>query len=353
MTLLPPTETASPPASASHRRVWALWLLALGLVLFLGLLIYQGAAEILATVASAGWGLVLIGLLHALPLWATAVAWRTVILLDRPKPSVFSLFWMRWIADSINALLPVAQIGGELVRGRFLVTRFAVPGAVTAAGIIVDLTAALLSLVLFMMSGVGILFLREGGAELAFQLLGGIGFFFLMLALFYVLQRHGALLWLARRLEGMVSGQGWSSLTGGMAALDQALLATYQQRRAVILCLVWRLLAWYLGAFEIWAALHIIGYPVSFLDALIIESLGQAGRNIGFLIPGALGIQEGGYMLGAVLAGLTADAGLALAITKRVRDLLIGIPALLLWQVLEGRGLLGGKSRPSEREKDC
>ena len=37
------------------------------------------------------------------------------------------------------------------------------------------------------------------------------------------------------------------------------------------------------------------------------------------------------------LFGIGADAALALSLIKRGRDLVIGVPALLAWQALEGR----------------
>jgi hypothetical protein len=67
---------------------------------------------------------------------------------------------------------------------------------------------------------------------------------------------------------------------------------------------------------------------VGWIEALLLESLGQAIRSAGFAIPGALGVQEGGYLLLAPLAGLTPDAALALSLAKRARELLLGIPGL-------------------------
>ena len=60
-----------------------------------------------------------------------------------------------------------------------------------------------------------------------------------------------------------------------------------------------------------------------------MESLGQAIRGAAFAIPGALGVQEGGYLLLAPLVGLPPDAGLALSLAKRARELLLGLPGLL------------------------
>ena len=68
---------------------------------------------------------------------------------------------------------------------------------------------------------------------------------------------------------------------------------------------------------------------MSWVTALLLESLGQAVRGAAFAVPGALGVQETGYVLLAPLAGLTPDVALALSLAKRVRELLLGLPGLL------------------------
>jgi hypothetical protein len=75
--------------------------------------------------------------------------------------------------------------------------------------------------------------------------------------------------------------------------------------------------------------------PVSWRDALLLESLGQAIRGAGFAIPGSLGVQEGGYLLLAPLAGLTPNIALALSLAKRARELLLGLPGLLYLHMSE------------------
>ena len=66
---------------------------------------------------------------------------------------------------------------------------------------------------------------------------------------------------------------------------------------------------------------------------------GYAVRATGFLVPGALGIQEGGFMMLAALVGIPAQLGLALSLARRVREMMLGVPALLAWQFFEGRRL--------------
>jgi hypothetical protein len=51
------------------------------------------------------------------------------------------------------------------------------------------------------------------------------------------------------------------------------------------------------------------------------------------------------------LFGLSPEFALALSLIKRVRDIVIGVPALALWQAMEGRRLLA-KPSPLAPESD-
>lgn len=77
-------------------------------------------------------------------------------------------------------------------------------------------------------------------------------------------------------------------------------------------------------------------------STLVIESLGQAIRSAAFFVPGAIGVQEGGFMAVGILFGLGPEVGLAVSLIKRIREVGLGVPALVAWQALEGRRLIGG-----------
>ena len=74
-------------------------------------------------------------------------------------------------------------------------------------------------------------------------------------------------------------------------------------------------------------------------EVLTLESLISAVKSVAFVTPGALGFQEGAYVLVAPIFGLGPEVGLALSLLKRAKDIAIGVPALLLWQASEGRKL--------------
>src|SRR5262249_59380092 len=99
------------------------------------------------------------------------------------------------------------------------------------------------------------------------------------------------------------------------------------------------------GAGEIWLALRFLGHPVGLARAIVIESLAESVRTAAFTVPGALGVQEGGFLVLGRLFGLTPDVALALSLAKRVREVALGVPGLVAWQLEGVSALVGAPGR--------
>ena len=312
--------------------------LLLGLIAFILLLVYHSTGDILAAVAAIGWGALGISLFRLGLLIFDTLSWQVLLHGDNRK-SLVHLFWIRWIGDSVNTLLPVARIGGELVRARLL-TRDGVSGALAGASVVVDMTAGVLTQFLFSVVGIAALMVSvQGITDLSLHLSLGLFLFGLGLLGFYLVQRSNPFLRLAQWMERLASGREWLGLIGSAAALDQAILDIYASRSDFILCCFWRIVGWLAGTLEVWLILYLLGHPISLLDAFVLESLGQAARSAGFMVPGGLGVQEGGLLLVGSQLGLSPELSLALSLVKRLRELITGIPGLIAWQIAEGRGI--------------
>lgn len=296
--------------------------------------------------AAAGWGLVIVALFHLIPQLADNLGWR-LLLAKSPRPSLPTLTWIRWIREAVDALLPVAQIGGKLVGIRLLMLN-RVPGAAAGASVVLELTLSVITQLLFTLMGLGLLLLITHNSAVSFGVLAGVAVGTVGVGGFVFAQRRGLFQTLLNWLSAMTGGQRWISLVGGAARLDKAIQSLYRHRSTLIFSGAWQLLAWMLGAGEVWLALYFLGHPVTVMEALFLESLGQAIRSAGFSIPGSLGVQEGGYMVLGTVLGLSPETGLALSLAKRVRELLLGIPALITWQWLEGRRLWSSREEQTK-----
>ena len=105
-------------------------------------------------------------------------------------------------------------------------------------------------------------------------------------------------------------------------------------RRIAAACL-WHVCAGLLRVGETWWALWFFGHPVSLADAMLVDVMTGAVRSLAFFIPGALGAQESGILLICGLVGIDPGVALALALAKRARDIILGLPGLASWPLAE------------------
>ncbi len=261
--------------------------------------------------------------LHLFQLLLSARAWG---LLLPHRLSLPMLYRFRIIREGIDSLLPVAQVGGEVVGARLLARRGPAL-AVAAASVVVDVTIEFLTQLVFLAGGAAVL--AAAWHSRAWQ--GWVTATALTAAAAAALlaaQRLGLL----RLLEALARriAASWPA-AGALTGLEAAAAAMYRRRTPLATASGLHLLAWLLGSIESWAVLHTIGLPVSPAQAVVVESLGMAARSAGFAVPGALVVQETGFALAAAAVGLPETAGLALSLVKRVREVSVGLLGLALW----------------------
>lgn len=309
----------------------ALILLTIGGALFVALLAWQGFGPVVSTLMAAGWGVALVALLHLVPLGLDAGA--ISVLFDRRRDPLGErdAVYARWIGESVNSLLPAGQIGGPVMMVRQLAQR-GMTMRDSAAAITVSTTMQAVAQIVFAM--LGLLLFGASAAHGAFHNLQtaaiiATAVLAAMIVGFYIAQRRGLFGHSLRVVSKLFGKRDWSSLTTRADAVDAAVHALYENRSRVAASFGLSLAGWIVGTAEVWLALHFLGHPVDWVDALLLESIGQAIRGAAFAIPGSLGVQEGGYLLLAPLVGLPPEAALALSLVKRARELLLGVPGLL------------------------
>ena len=324
-------------------RRWGYIALIVGIALVIGLVCYQGAGDVAATVAAVSWGIVVVVLVRLVPIMLDGYVWR-LLFLEGHRPPVLTALWARWIGEAVNTLVPAFQVGGAVVRSRLLVMR-GVPGRIAGASVVVDLTLSTITLLFFTLVGIGLLMAHHGESDIARAIGYCVAGGFVVVVLLCVVQQRGFFGWIIRMAARFARGRAWDNAVGGAEALDEAILDLYRHRWLLAGNAAGQLAAWTLGAAEIYAALYFMGYEVSIADALLLESLILATRTAAFFVPGALGVQEGVLVLLGGMIGLGPEVALALSLVKRVRELVIGVPGLLAWQVAEGKNLLSRSAR--------
>jgi len=298
--------------------------------------------------AAAGWGIFWVASYRFVTIATDAAGWRELCP-PWAKPRLFLLLILRWIGEAVNTLIPVAQVGGGIVRARLLGLSvgpsgenvqpdFISAGAATA----VDFTLGVLAQAVCTLLGIAFLLHAASGplSGLYRALLAVATFIIGTLFVLYMAQRRGLFQKLALGFEKTLAGT--FSFAGlqfqeRALALDRAVSDLYANRAAIARCTAWRILAGILRTGETWLAMYFLRAPVSWTDALILESLGTAVRSAVFLVPAGLGAQEGGFVLIGSLLGIAPPLCLALSLVKRAREIIVGVPGLITWALLEKR----------------
>jgi len=300
------------------------------------LILEQGIDEVLRALHLAGWEAVgSMTLLHMVPTLLCAIAWW--LLLRRQQPEgLADYIWIRWIRDGLDSVVPLLPVSGELVAVRLLRMR----GIRFAdASTIVDLTAELLGQLAFAVIGFVLLLAIRPHSGQELWIAAGLAAMAVQFTGFLIAQLKGLFRLIEHPLKWLRGKGGLPGAAPGDGPLHERLLTLYADHQAVIGCWLLHVLAWLIGGLEAWVGLWFMGHPLHLAPVLAIEGLVFGVRSLAFFVPLAAGVQEGAYMVIGAMLGLPPNLGLAVSLLKRGRDLVIGIPALLFWQLLEARAL--------------
>lgn len=304
----------------------------LGLILAVGIIAYEGFGAVTHAFAAVGWGLAVVTAIRAIELVGAGIGWW-LIFPPEAKAGLGLSLWVRFIREAINSLLPVAQVGGEIAGAR-LMTFSGIPAGLSGATVLVDILMQVVSLFLFTLVGIAIFAANGTDDTLLEPIVIGTAIMGAALAGFFIAQRYGGAKLVDRALMTLAERFGWSALAN-LASLHDNLVRIYADLPRLTAAMLVHIVVWFVGALEILVALHLMGYPVSLAEAVVIESLGQAVRAAAFLVPGALGVQEAGFIAICSAFGIPAAPALALSLVKRVPELILGLPFLFVWHAHE------------------
>jgi putative membrane protein len=305
--------------------------LTLGLVVMVVLVIREGAESIAGLLEQAGWLLLLLVPLHIVPLLLDVMGWR-VLIFERTR--IRSLFLIAAIREAINRLLPVANVGGELV-GIRLLARQGVSGTMATTSVIIEMLLNLVAQYLFLGLGLAVLLRITGGVRATGALLIAVAAPLPLLLLLLWLLRSGTLFRIVEKLGARMldsNAERFGALSK-LAQLDTAIRRLASARKRLALATVWQLAGLIAGCSETWLALRWLGHPLSLAATLALESLTLAARSLIFVAPAGLGVQEASLVGVGHMLGLGSDAAIALSLAKRMREILFGLPALAVWHM--------------------
>jgi len=297
----------------------------IGLCLLVGLMIRADYSAMLQTMLLAGWPLLWLIPFRAIFFLLFALGWQGLLRPCDPakRAGLGYVFWVTTVRDAIDRLLPVASVGGGVAAVRLLRWR-GLDAPAVGATVIAEILLGLI--VTYLFAATSLLLLIDLGAKnheyggLLWGLLASLPVPILTTLLF----RHGSVF---KRMQTWLRPLvGAGDLSQGAADLDSEVQATLGRLPALTLAGALQFAAMASGAFEIWFALRLFGHPIGAEAALALEGINQAIRQVAFVIPAGLGVQEAGLVLFGHTLGINS---------------LWGVASLLSWQWLEGRRLHG------------
>lgn len=317
-----------------------------GIAACIGLTAWSGIGDVGTAAASVGAGMPLVVLTRVATVSIAGIGWWLLL----PAGELLRLraaVLIRFIRESVNTLMPLTQVGGDIVGAR-LATFWRVPGPLAAASIIVDVLMQAATQFLFAAMGLATLVALGANAAVAGIAATGLALAIPMLGGFYLAQRGGGHRIIRFVLDRLQGDSNWG-LLGSVDAAYRCMSAIYAHRSGLLASSVVHMIGWLVGVLEVYIALGWMGHPVTIGEALAIESLVQAVRGAAFVIPSALGAQEAGLILLCGIFAIPPDQALALSVIKRAADLVVGVPGLAALQILEGGRLTGDNSRSEEQ----
>jgi len=298
--------------------------LLIGLGLLALVLAHTDLGQLWDQTVRVGWGIGVILAIYLAAFVLDSMSWQLALLsLNFDLSNTYRIWKIRMVGEAVNNTTPLATMGGEPVKAVLLKKHFSMGYREGTASLIIAKTTNLLALVVFLVAGFGFMIATEALPS-SYNLVAGAGLvaFTAGILLFFLVQRYKisslAGTWIARTRLGRFL----EDLLHHIHDMEDRLIHFYiRHRRRFLLALALALANWVIGALELYVTLWFLGHPVTFSEAWIIEAIAQLVRSGAFFIPGALGVQEGAFMI--VIEAMTGRGvlGLAAAMIRRFREI--------------------------------
>jgi len=316
-------------------------MLAAGLGLLAWLVMRSGPRLLARDLLDVGWWMVALLAIAALRNLFRAAAVRLALGEDRRQFSLGAMYLVVMVSDAVQYVAVAGLLFGQTTKGWLLARRVSGPRAVST--VMVDLLLFYLTASLFVLGGIGLFFasyptslgVREAGLVCAAVVAGAI------VAGGVAFHRR----WLrAGRLVGLLARWGLirrRETIEGAGDIDTQMFDFYRRHPAAfggILALDF--VAHFLLAFEAMLILWLLRLGLNYRAGIVAETLTKLVGLGGLLVPGDVGLYQGGSGLILHAMGYTVATGVAFGIIRQIRTILwagIGFLALLA----PGAGQLG------------
>ncbi|MCI0541495.1 MAG: flippase-like domain-containing protein [Verrucomicrobiales bacterium] len=308
-------------------------LLGIGVGVFMWYVAHANHAEIWRALGRLGWMAPLVLLPYGLVYLVDTLAWSLSFAV-KPAVSFWRLFLVRWAGESINSILPSAYVGGEALKVYFL-GKHGVNVTDATSSAVISKTLQTIAQVFFIgMAALAciLVFPEKNGLQL--QMGAGLLAGLIIVSGLLWLQRRGlfgSLFAVAERLRLRLAFLERQRFR--LDHLDDQIAAFYRgHRRRFFLSSATYLGGWLLDTLEIFLVGFLVGTPLNWPEALIVEAFAGVAKALGMWVPGSLGVQETGIVLIGRAIGLGDAFCLAYALIRRGREIIFAsLGCTIIW----------------------
>ena len=297
-------------------------LIGLGLLAFV--LSHTDIPSVWSQLEKVGWGILVVLAVYKIVFILDTFAWQLTLPSTQPtRRWMYALWKIRMVGAAFAKVLPFSSFGGAPIKGFVLKHHYGIKYREGAASLILAESTHMISLVFFMTTGV-LLILFASNLPESYHLFAiiSLGIITFGIMLFYIVQRYkitsltGS--WLSRRKIG----KRLEKIIHQIHDLDERLVQFYtRDKRHFFSASFLNLVGWYLDALEIYVIFYFLGHPITFIEAVILQTFVELVRAGTFFIPAGLGSQEAVFMIATEAITGQSILGIAAALIRRVREI--------------------------------
>jgi hypothetical protein len=295
-----------------------------GLALFAYLIKQTGLDTIWHYLGLMGWGFAFILLLSLLRNFARAASWYFAIEPDDRAIGFWQLMNVMLAGEAIKYLTATGPLLAEPAKAAMV--RREVPLLKGFSSVVVENMIYYLSVILFMLSGLPVLagiVALPGKVQVAGYIMAGFVLASIAIITLAVRRRWYVLARLLESVAGRTASGKRGRLDGAVSktrAVEEYIYSFYEDRRgAFYLIFALNLSAHFINVIEVYVILALMQLPASLFAGYVVEAVTKVINMAFFFVPARAGVYESGNAIVLDAMGMTAAAGVALAIIRKLR----------------------------------
>jgi glycosyltransferase 2 family protein len=318
-----------------------------GLALLAWLIAQSGARLLVEYLERVGWWIFLLLAIAAVRHGFRTVAVQRAMGEEHRRFSFPAMYGLVLVSEAINFVTFAGMIFGA--SSAAVMMRRRVSAARAVSSVVLDLLLYNFSAAVFSLAGIALIFalypespeVRRLGAAGAILLLAAIVLGAVAFTRRWIRAERFLGLLARLRLVPSLSSEEWiAARSSRFAEIDDQIFQFHRRhRRAFYGILALDFAAHCTAAFEVMVIMRLLGLPAHYLDGIATESLTKLVQLGALVVPGDVGLYQGGSGLILASLGFTMAAGIALGIVRQVRSILwaaLGFLVLLFWRDKRG-----------------